>query len=185
MKPGTDTPTQRAPGPHSRGRFPFHAAALVVLCPAEIPAVPPPRVTGATYSDAMTSVRTLAVSLAAALALTGCATPTDQADPCDDATSLATEAYDGATRALNNARNVRPEPVDPNLARTPREGEYISDHAEAKFEAERRADRLRDSYQTDARRLGIRWATIIDQNPDCFTVQERADAAEMLRAATG
>lgn len=123
-----------------------------------------------------------ALILAAILTLAGCAAPTAQADPCDDATTLATQAYDDAEQALNDSRAVRPQPVDSDLSRTPREDQIISDYTSAKIDAERSADHRRDKLKDDARRYILRWATIIEQNDECFDVQQRADAAELLRA---
>lgn len=128
--------------------------------------------------------------LAATALLVGCASEEAEAAPCDDATEAAHTAHDAATDAFQRMKAVREQPVDPSLSTEVPEAEegdtrfQLSPHTEAKMEAGAQAAGERTRLHDEAQRQTRKWATIIEQNPNCFKAEARANAAEALRQST-
>lgn len=120
----------------------------------------------------------------ATLALAACGTVESGASPCDEATTLAADvlqqAHDAASKPVELA-SVDPADVPPGPSVTPTDRFYISPESEARIEASLRNSRQQRAKAAEVRQHTERWVIIIEQNAECFTVEERANAEQVAR----
>lgn len=125
--------------------------------------------------------------VAAGLALVACGVNAG-ASPCDTATTAAAEALEHANevslRPVERA-SVHPDDIPPAPSVTPTDEFYISPESQARIEAGAENRRLQNAKEAEVLRHMTRWTIIIEQNPECFTVDERANAEQVARQLGG